>query len=644
MATYPRRRNIWSITWNKRREEEKKQNLFDFSTSQPTQLSPQAKSWLAWLKFTEDDISTPSAPVIWAGTVSQPTWTEPDTSGIREAVLSQRWLTSQPTQPQEQTPITIDNYFEDPEISKEWKRKMIADLSSWVLSEQDANEIVREIYATKQEKPFEAPWFFEWIWEQWVWALEKTWEAFESWLNRVLDAFEQESWWDVVEFWANIMQWVSWVLEAWFSPVIWLIWQWIESVGKDAVIWWFNLLPEDIQENIKTWTREAMLDAVYWYDRQPKRTKDLLRGAWFTADVWSYLLWLKWWEIIWKEVTEQVSKSTLWDLWKGVIDKTKNQLKDIKIPNIKGATSKASDVIDEWVEKAALKLTWSEDWSKELFKATSPSYNTLSKNKDITKIVESAKKADEAVVKRWLKPKTTSERVNAYNKTMKQIWKDVENIRSDVTTEFDANKMADEIEDGIANLSVWWEINPAIRSDINALQAQADYFRKIWNVDIPTLWNQRTLINAITDWGATTEYWNTFSNIMKKVWQSIRQAEDEIISNAWKWKTADLLREYGALRNMYDDIVKQDIKNLRAKWMWIEESFSRIAWISEALWWIAQLFTNPKRAIPSFVSWWSKVLLWKTAAKLRDPDFLIKTWYNKLLKSIKKPKNLPKNK
>jgi hypothetical protein len=37
------------------------------------------------------------------------------------------------------------------------------------------------------------------------------------------------------------------------------------------------------------------------------------------------------------------------------------------------------------------------------------------------------------------------------------------------------------------------------------------------NIDVPTLGNQRTLINAITDWGKSTEYGNTFDSIMKKV-------------------------------------------------------------------------------------------------------------------------------
>lgn len=58
---------------------------------------------------------------------------------------------------------------------------------------------------------------------------------------------------------------------------------------------------------------------------------------------------------------------------------------------------------------------------------------------------------------------------------------------------------------------------------------QADYFRKIGEINVPTLGNQRTLINAMTDWGSTTQFGNTFSNIMKKVAGKIKESEDMII-------------------------------------------------------------------------------------------------------------------
>lgn len=94
---------------------------------------------------------------------------------------------------------------------------------------------------------------------------------------------------------------------------------------------------------------------------------------------------------------------------------------------------------------------------------------------------------------------------------------------------------------------------------------QSDYFKSLGEIDIPTLGNQRTLINSITDWGAKTEYGDTFSSVMKKAVAKIRETEDGILGQVGNGKASDALKKYGALRSMYDDIVKQDIKALRAK-------------------------------------------------------------------------------
>lgn len=48
---------------------------------------------------------------------------------------------------------------------------------------------------------------------------------------------------------------------------------------------------------------------------------------------------------------------------------------------------------------------------------------------------------------------------------------------------------------------------------------------------MPTLGNQRTLINTITDWGAKTEYGDTFSAVMKKAVAKIREAEDSVLGS-----------------------------------------------------------------------------------------------------------------
>jgi len=480
-------------------------------------------------------------------------------------------------------------------------------------------------------------WFFEW-------AIKKTWEVFKWWISRIQEAWEWLSTWKY-NFAEAAIRWWAWSLQSFFSPVSWVLWETLET--------WIEKIPQWFKDYIGKKANPTIQDAKNWYNSQTPSQKRDLDNIWVWVELLANFIWAgavsKWTKAI-KQVSpiaktqdfiaKTIANKTALNQVKKISKEVPETIKQLPKKSVE-IVKKTEDVIDTWVEKLATKMLWSSDWTKELFKATSPSYNTLSKNKDITKIIDNAKKADEVVVKYWFKPTNTSERVLAYEKTMKNLWSDIEKTRWWVKTKFDAKTIAKTIDEEIEKMSIWWVVNPALKKDITALKSQADYFRKIWKIDIPTLWIQRTLINTTIDWGKTTEFWNTFSNVMKKVSSQIRNVEDDIISKAWKWKVWDKLKEYWAVRSIYDDIVKQDIKALRAKWVAIDESFGRISWVSEAIWWIAQLFTNPKQALPTIVSWWSKLLLWKTAWKLKDTDFLIKTWYDKLSKTLKP--NLKKN-
>lgn len=305
---------------------------------------------------------------------------------------------------------------------------------------------------------------------------------------------------------------------------------------------------------------------------------------------------------------------------------------------IKKAPWLVDDMIESWVEKLATKALGSSDGTAELFKATSPSYNVLAKSKDIGKIKQKASVADNAVVEAWFVPKTTTERVDAYKATMKKVWDDVEKARWAVAEKYKSDSIADTIVSEIEKMKVNWKIPPSLESDVSALLKEADFYRSVGDVSLPDLWVIRSNINARLTFGDKTQFSDAYNAVMKKVITAIKDGEDAVLTrNAWK-TTSDLLSKYGALRSMLDDVIKQDIKASRAKWLPIEESFGRISGLAEMAWWVWQLVMNPKQAIPSIVSGGSKVLLGKVAGKLKDTDYLIKTGYEKLLKS-KKPKN-----
>lgn len=504
----------------------------------------------------------------------------------------------------------FDTYMQDPKISKQWKSKMLSDLQSGVITEDDANSIIENIYKTQESD------------QSFLWgAFEKTIEWAKKGISRIGEAGEGLKA-GKYNFAEAAVRGSAGALETAFSPVSGVLGQGVQE--------WIEELSPETRKSVWEFANPKIQAAKQWYDSQTPEQKRNLDNIGVGFEVLANFVWAK---------AVQKSGEAVVKTGKPIIQATgrlatatgKNIAKTPWI--IKKWVSSLDDTIDAGVERLAGKALGSSDGSKELFKATSPSYNTLAKSKDIRKIVEKAKVADDAIIAYGKKPTTTSERVTAYNETMKSVWSDIEKVRWSVKTKYNAWDLADVIDEEISKISVWGVVNPALKSDIDALMKQSEYFRKIGQVDIPTLGNQRTLINAMTDWGSTTQFGNTFSSTMKKVASKIRESEDAIIGSSGGWKVWEKLRQYGALRSMYDDIVKQDIKALRSKWMGIEESFGRISGISETLWGIAQIVFNPKQALPSILSGGSKVLLGKVAWKLKDPDYLIKTGYEKLLKS-----------
>lgn len=319
------------------------------------------------------------------------------------------------------------------------------------------------------------------------------------------------------------------------------------------------------------------------------------------------------------------------------VEKVAPMIKNIP-KSVKKVPSFVDDAIETGVEKLATKAIWSSDWSAELFKATSPSYNVLAKSKDIWKIKQKARIADEAVVEAWYIPKTTTERVDAYKWTMKKVWDEIEKARWSVSEKYKSDSIANTIKSEIENMKVNGKIPPSLESDVTALLKEADFYKSLWDVSLPDLWVIRSNINARLTFWDKTQFSDAYNAVMKKVITAIKEWEDAVLTKNAGKATSGLLAKYWSLRSMLDDVIKQDIKASRAKWLPIEESFGRISGLAEMAGWVWQIVMNPKQAIPSIVSGGSKVILWKVAWKMKDPDYLIKTGYEKLLQS-KKPKN-----
>jgi len=470
---------------------------------------------------------------------------------------------------------------------------------------QMTEEITNERASIRMEQPTQ-PWF-----------LDKIGQSAEKRGSRILE-LQGTNDSSLEKGWQSLGQWL------WFAFDF--VWAGISALTPDAVKDFVKEKAKSQWDQLSPSVQNLAVSSIKWWaDGWGAFEKEYPRAArniTASLQIWSAVP-IGFWTKVAGEATAQIGKEALVKVWK-----VGTQIG--KTPQLIGkGMDRVSDAIETGVEKSAGKILWSSDGTKELFKATSPSYNTLSKSKDIRGMQTKAKLADDSIIKKWFTPKNTSERVEAYNNTMKSYWADAEVARGWAKTKYNTSEIADIIDGEINKISVKWVVNPALKSDVEALMKQSEYFRWLGVIDVPTLWNQRALINSITDWGASTQFGNTFSSTMKKVAGKIRETEDALI-----WTMGgDAIKRYGALRSMYDDIVKQDIKVSRAKWLGIEESFARITGLSETIGWVAQIVMNPKQALPTIASGLSKVFLWKVAGKLKDTDYLIKTGYEKLLKS-----------
>lgn len=501
----------------------------------------------------------------------------------------------------------IQRFIDDKNIDAQKKRSLLQALNEWEDEKSVRQYISQKYYPEAQFKetlPMAKP-LFESTGKEWA-------------ISGSLKAI-----WNLPTSLYNVWAWVaniwSTAIQEWLAPTAKMIGKWlVRQVWAGA-----EALSKAYQEWGLVW---AGTKAIEWAQKVVVQDPTLVFAPKVSMGAW------------------KLAKQWVQATGKGIVKTAEVVVPTIKsIPKaIKKAPWVIDDVIESGVEKLATRAIGSSDGTAELFKATSPSYNVLAKSKDIWKIKQKARLADEAVVDAGFIPKTTTERVDAYKGTMNKLWDDISKARWWVQEKYKSSSIADTIRTEVDRMKVNWKVPPSLESDVNALLKEADFYDNLGDMTLPDLWVTRSNINAKLTFGDKTQYSDAYNAVMKKVITAIKDWEDTVLTrNAWQ-ATSGLLAKYGALRSMLDDVIKQDIKASRAKWLPIEESFGRISGLAEMAGWVGQLVMNPKQAIPSIVSWGSKVLLWKVSWKVKDPDYLIRTWYEKLLQSKKSTNGTPK--
>lgn len=429
------------------------------------------------------------------------------------------------------------------------------------------------------------------------------------------------------------------------------VWAWIQE-GIDTI--WTKLWLQSDQTAINKKSREQdesttqkILWKKAWYE---KYVQEWWRIAWsFIANapanklwtlgkmaIWA-AEWLLWWatynlstgEWVWSPVNLGLSTAI-----GAAVPWIVPAYKAIKWWWLRKVYNKAWELVDNAVEWIANPIMWTSKPLDKLFKAQEPRLNQLNKSIDYKKLRENSDIANIEILKAWYKPVDTATRAEAHYNTMKNIWNDEIASKIGKQYDIDLNPIADEIDAFVKEQKSAWLIKNEWQ--LKELIAQSKRFRKIWTVDGAKGEFIKEMINSqINNWWDSS-IWDVYKNGMKKASHTLWQILDDTFS-AIPWQFSEAKRRFWAMKATLQDVVKADIKNQRAKWLWIEDTFWRIEWFGDIAWALFWL-VSWKNPIPWLASGWAKVLMWKVAKKLKDKDFLIQRWFEELIKNMKPPK------
>ena len=344
-----------------------------------------------------------------------------------------------------------------------------------------------------------------------------------------------------------------------------------------------------------------------------------------------------------QKVSERVNK---------VAETTKNIVGDIKNPFKKGektetnsdfspSTNWIQNVVDRvtsWVQKPfdyvadkiAEWITSTASAQDKLFRAQNPSLNRLwRKDKSYEQKRARADRANELIVERGHLPKNAEERMTAHKETMQALWE--ENIgkwlKEKANVMIDANEIANAMEKEIAHYGEWTLLSVHEGDYKKAMQDIAN-LRKKGQISIADAENYKQQINMAVDWNNNPTAGEVYQKALRGATKKIGEIEDKIIGEI-PGEFTQFKRDYGALKDGMEDVIKAYLKEAKKNGMGIMETYGRF----EGLWDIMTAFTSGKthQILPGI----GKVLLWKAYGRAKNVDFLIERGFKQLAKEHK---------
>ena len=358
--------------------------------------------------------------------------------------------------------------------------------------------------------------------------------------------------------------------------------------GKDLVEEWINKWFDKMDESIERWidnlrnkvTREKTTEI------KTEETAPIKDTAWWSQPkkwVVSKVVW--WVTAIWNKINEKV-------------------------------VDPLSTKVAEWITST----TAPQD---KLFKALNPSINVLSRKKwNYDTIRKNADRANELIVEYGDTPTNSKDYYDSIVNTKKKIWNNwiQQGLDEYKYTTIDAKDLINPVREALKEFTA--EPLEALKGDAKKLEAELQAIESKGIISLLEMETKKRQINAILEYWLPPDASQIYEKWMRELNRQIWIQEDRMISEL-PWEFSKFKRDYGALTAIEEDAQKLMIKDMKKKlWGNLIQNWSRIEGLGKmgkAIAWKG-----------SFLEWAAQIILWESLGKVKDTNFLIKSWFEGL--------------
>ena len=280
-------------------------------------------------------------------------------------------------------------------------------------------------------------------------------------------------------------------------------------------------------------------------------------------------------------------------------------------------------VVDPLSTKVAEWITSTTAPQDKLFKALNPSVNVLSRKKgNYETIRKNADRANELIVEYGDTPTNSKDYYDSIVNTKKKIWNNwiQQGLDEYKYTTIDAKDLINPVREALKEFTA--EPLEALKGDVKKLEAELQAIESKGIISLLEMETKKRQINAILEYWLPPDASQIYEKWMRELNKQIWIQEDRMISEL-PWEFSKFKRDYGALTAIEEDAQKLMIKDMKKKLGGnLIQNWSRIEGLGKmgkAMVWNG-----------SFLEWAAQIILWESLGKVKDTNFLIKSWFEGL--------------